>query len=116
MRLSVHLFSVCVWRELCIPEWLRVSSGHDVFEMERTIHRELREADEAEFRDRVRLSTALGFDTEIKTLPSETDKEDISVNRCTGLQQERWEKLQLVVKKQSCRQKLSKNQPKHLNN
>lgn len=48
--------------------------------MERTIHRELREADEAEFRDRVRLSTTLGFDIEIKTLPSETDKENISVN------------------------------------
>lgn len=62
---------------MCIPEWLRVSSGHDVFEMERTIHRE---ADEAEFRDRVRLRTALGFDTEIKTLPSETDKEDIGMN------------------------------------
>lgn len=59
---------------MCIPEWLRVSSGHDVFEMERTIHRELREADEAEFRDRVRLRT------EIKTLPSETDKEDIGMN------------------------------------
>lgn len=80
MRLSVYLFSVCVWREVCIPEWLRVSSGHDVFEMEQTIHRELREADEAEFRDRVRLSTALCFNTEIKTLPSETDKEDIGVN------------------------------------